>query len=320
MDETLSNRLNEEKVDEIDLDKTVVICSTRAECADVNEQCLERVAGGLEEYCALDTDHQGHPLRAADQLRINRCRERLPDVLQVKVGARVILRRNFDIEAGWVNETLAVALYPNCIVIQKAANPSDRLPVPRFRQRLKIPAGFLHHTTPAVSTAVGVCSNCSPSPGHDSPEGCGSPQFSFFESGQAYVALSRVTTLDSLTLWDYVPTTITILQFYKDLLSWCDYVDAIRPTPHPGECVPYPATHHLTHSPRRTLGLTTSQTKSMLIFPSTLNLFAKKNTNEAATEAQIHGPEHRCTSRKEKETGSVSWSTGWSRACKVPRH
>ena len=43
VDETLCKRLTEEKVDEIDLDKTVAICSTRVECADVNEQCLEKL-------------------------------------------------------------------------------------------------------------------------------------------------------------------------------------------------------------------------------------------------------------------------------------
>ena len=42
VDETRCNRLTEEKVDEINLDKTVVICSTRVECADVNEQRLEK--------------------------------------------------------------------------------------------------------------------------------------------------------------------------------------------------------------------------------------------------------------------------------------
>ena len=61
----------------------------------------------------------------------------------------------------------------------------------------------------------------------------------FFESGQAYVALSRVCTLEDLTLWDLCPSAIGLLSFYKKLLAWCDCVDSIRPTP-PIEVVEFP--------------------------------------------------------------------------------
>ena len=61
---------------------------------------------------------------------------------------------------------------------------------------------------------------------------------SFFASGQAYVALSRVRKLDDMILWDFC-SAIHLLQFYKDLLKWCDFVDAIRPTPST-DVVPFP--------------------------------------------------------------------------------
>ena len=65
----------------------------------------------------------------------------------------VIVRRNMDIDAGWVNGTLAVviALYQNCVVIQQMSNPSQRIPVPRFRQRIEINSAsysILHHQFP----------------------------------------------------------------------------------------------------------------------------------------------------------------------------
>ena len=66
----------------------------------------------------------------------------------------------------------------------------------------------------------------------------------FFASGQAYVALSRVRTLESLTLWDYTPSAIKIAPYYKLLLQWCDSVDVIRSPPYIGPPVRYPDREH----------------------------------------------------------------------------
>ena len=51
-----------------------------------------------------------------------------------------MLRRNIDVDSGWVNGTLAVvtALTDNCIVVRKLTNTDHRYPVPRFRQKIDI--------------------------------------------------------------------------------------------------------------------------------------------------------------------------------------
>ena len=237
----LKTRLQKPDVDSVDLDKTIIICSTRDGCDKLNNLCLAKISGPVCEYDADDTDNHGNGLRTADHQRIQHHRERLPDKLQLKVGARVILRRNMDIDAGWVNGTLSIvtALYQNCVVIQKMSNPSQRIPVPRFRQRIEINGAsytILRHQFPlqlayavtvhriqglTVQKAI-VCLNSS-----------------FFASGQAYVALSRVRKLEDLILWDFCAPAIHLIQFYKDLLTWCDCVDAIRPTPST-DTVPFP--------------------------------------------------------------------------------
>ena len=145
-------------------------------------------------YEALDTDHHGHPLREADKQTILRFRERLPDKLVLKVGARVVLRRNMNIEGGWVNGTLAVvtSLHPSCVVIAKLANPTHKYPVPRFRQRIEIHGAsysILRQQFP-LQLAYGVTVH--------RVQGCTDQKAivclgeNFFASGQAYVALSRV--------------------------------------------------------------------------------------------------------------------------------
>ena len=84
----LKTRLQKPDVDSVDLDKTIIICSTRDECDKLNNLCLAKISGPVCEYDADDTDNHGNGLRTADHQRIQHHRERLPDKLQLKVGAK----------------------------------------------------------------------------------------------------------------------------------------------------------------------------------------------------------------------------------------
>ena len=237
----LKSRVRPKDVSDIELQRTVVICSTRKECEELNSACIDRVEGNEVVYEALDSDHHGHPLREADLERLQRHRERLPDKLVLKVGARVVLRRNLNIEGGWVNGTLAVVthLHDNCIIIRKLTNPSQRYPIPRFRQRITIPGAsysIMRQQFPlqlAYAVTVHRVQECTV----QKAIVCLNDQF--FESGQAYVALSRVRNLEDLILWDFDASAVYLSAFYKQLLHWCDYVDVIRPTK-PQDVVEYP--------------------------------------------------------------------------------
>ena len=237
----LRSRVRVENWDTIDLNTTVVICSTRDECREINDHCIERVDGCSCEYVAVDSDHNGNPLRSADEERISRCRERLADKLVLKVGARVILRRNIDIKGGWVNGTLATVkqLHENCIVIQKMNKPTERYPVPRFKQRFDIPGCSYNIIRSQFPLQLAYAVTVHRMQGMTVRKAIVKLNEHFFASGQAYVALSRVRHLEDLIIWGYCPQAIHIDQFYHQLLAWCDCVDAIRPTP-PSTIVPYP--------------------------------------------------------------------------------
>ena len=237
----LRDRVQPRDIDSLELDRTVVICSTRVECEEINNLCIKRMDGNETVYEAIDTDHHCHPLREADKQTVLKYCERLPDQLVLKVGARVVLRRNMNIEGGWVNGTLAVitSLHPSCIVVVKLANPTHKYPVPRFRQRIEIRGAsysILRQQFP-LQLAYGVTVH--------RVQGCTVQKAvvcldeSFFASGQAYVALSRVRTLQDLVLWQFHPSAIYLHPFYLQLLKWCDAVDAVRPTP-PTDVVEHP--------------------------------------------------------------------------------
>ena len=53
--EVLKQRLQKRDVSSIQLDRTVVICSTREECEEINDDCIRRVEGSEVVYGALDT-------------------------------------------------------------------------------------------------------------------------------------------------------------------------------------------------------------------------------------------------------------------------
>ncbi len=57
LDSTLHSHVSEENWDSFDLDTTVVICSRRDRCDEINNHCIKRLEGCSCEFTAVDTDH-----------------------------------------------------------------------------------------------------------------------------------------------------------------------------------------------------------------------------------------------------------------------
>ena len=227
----LCSRCEKEDVAKVDLNATVIICSKREECRHFNTVCLEMLEGSGMHYEAVDTDHNGMPLRASDKKRLERVSDRLSDELHLKVGARVVLRRNVNIERGWVNGTIAqvVSLAQNCIVLCQVDKPKERLPLPRFKQLVTISGASYHIVRRQFPVMPGYAVTVHRVQGMTVKKAVVLLNKNFFASGQAYVALSRVRNLEDLTIWRYHHSAIHILDFYRQLLRWCDAQDVIRP-------------------------------------------------------------------------------------------
>ena len=92
----LKGRLTHVDISSVDLNKTVIICSTRNEVDAINSECLKLIDGSEHIYVAVHTDSNGQPLREADQNRLKHINTRLPDTIVLKEGCRIVLRRNLN--------------------------------------------------------------------------------------------------------------------------------------------------------------------------------------------------------------------------------
>ena len=246
VESTLKKCLRPRDIASIDLTKTVVICSKRKEVDEINGECLQRIDGELKCYTALDSDNNGKPLREADQQRLRRINTRLPDGLSLKEGCRVVLRRNLDISQGWVNGTMCevLTLMPNSILVSKLGSPNAKYPVIRTKQKIEIKGASYSITRSQFPLQLAYAVTVHRVQGLTVEKAIVTLNNNFFESGQAYVALSRVRKLDDLVLWDFSRSAIMLSPYYKQLLKWCDSVDVIRVPPYDGDPVRYPNRKH----------------------------------------------------------------------------
>ena len=160
----------------------------------------------------------------------------------------MLLRRNVNIERGWVNRTIAqvVSLAQNCIVVCQVDKPKEWLPLPRFKQLITISGASYHIVRYQFPVIPGYAVTVHRVQGMTARQTVKKAVVllnkNFFESGQAYVALSWVKNLEDCTIWRYHHSAIYILDFYKQLLRWCDAQDTIQP-PHlpPVEDGQYPS-------------------------------------------------------------------------------
>ena len=140
VDSMLKSRLRPININSVYLSHTVIIYSRCKDVDEINAECLKYIEGNAHEFVAVDTDTNGQPLREADRLRLSRAATHLPDVLMLKKGCTIVLRRNLQISEGWVNDAMCEVLdmTPNCILVCKVGFPNNRYPAPRTKQKIDI--------------------------------------------------------------------------------------------------------------------------------------------------------------------------------------
>ena len=230
IDNILQSRvLNDCDIDKLDLENAAIICSLRRERNEWNNKFLATLKTEPVSFEAEDTDLQGKALKDSDKLRITRYhKERLEDTLTLKVGARVVLTKNIDIACGWTNGTLAVVtnIFKNSVTIQHLQT-NRKTVVTKTKQKLGFPGCTAKYIRQQFPLILGWALTVHKVQGMTLSRAYVQLSKSFFASGQAYVALSRVKTMEDLHLLQYDKRAIRLDPFYDKLLKWMASVDVI---------------------------------------------------------------------------------------------
>ena len=242
-DEHVMKVLNERKVTEYptkpsDLENNAaVIVSLRKERDTINENILANLDGQETVYKAEDTDGNGHPISSKEEEKVRLFRrERFADELHLKVGARVVLLKNMDVENGWVNGTLCtVTTLSDHYIIVQSLSTKKFIVVRRVKQYLQ----YKHATSVIIRHQFPLCLGWALTvhkvQGTTLEKAYILLNENFFASGQAYTALSRVKSLENLFLLDFQPSAITLSECHREVLQQVELRNVIceNPVPRP---------------------------------------------------------------------------------------
>jgi len=215
-----------------------IICSTHDQRNQVNEAMFNTLAGQVYEFEAHDTDSNGQPLNAGDVKYINGSKGSLPKTLKLKIGAIVILTRNLNVDTGLVNGTRATVSNINqrrgLIEIQIRDSHSETTRkeyIHRIKQKFTYAQSGIDLYRVQFPLILGWAMTVHRVQGMTLPYAQIYLDETFFENGQAYVALSRVTSLNSLHLISFDAKAIKTSEKVKALYKIESSLSATVPNP-----------------------------------------------------------------------------------------
>lgn len=211
VDETIANRLLATSKQKIEANGIVAtqLCSHTNDANVINESRLERLPSETKLFEAQDSD-----LASAKQLD---SQVLAPGKLELKIGAQIMLLKNINVADGLVNGARGIVKeFVNGIPLVKFKNGREYLAKPE-KWIIKTPLGVVI-TRKQIPLKLAWAFSIHKSQGLTLD--CVEMSLSkVFEAGQAYVALSRAQSLDSVRVLDFDAKQVwanpNVLQFYK---------------------------------------------------------------------------------------------------------
>src|ERR1700712_4584762 len=212
--------------------RTTIVFSTRRACDEMNQQILDNIEGEEHVFTAIDTSMGNTQLSEVQKLRLEGKPEKFRTVIRLKVNATVVLRRNLDVAAGQVNGRRAIVeqickdhtnAYNNYVMLQ-SLDGKERWAVKPIRQTIE-DYGQDPYQRWQLPIDLGFASTVHRVQGMTLDDIVISLDETFFDSGQAYVALTRTKRLDQIRLLKFDKRAIFLDDYYRSLVTWMSHMD-----------------------------------------------------------------------------------------------
>ena len=226
-------------IKELDYDEVLkknltVIVSKRKQVDEINNIILGKLKGQLYTFYAEDTDLKGGPLSEQQLERLKKKDEKMADCIQIKVNALVHIRRNINVASGLVNGRPAIVESiheeSNIIILKSLDDDPQFWPITRQRQTIDDfgENRYVRHQFPIT---LGWASTVHRIQGQTLDNAIVQVDNEFFDSGQAYVALTRTRRIEDLTLLAFEPSRVFLSPYYRELLKWIENNDYFNENP-----------------------------------------------------------------------------------------
>ncbi|XP_076838064.1 ATP-dependent DNA helicase PIF1 isoform X2 [Brachyhypopomus gauderio] len=190
------------------------LCTHKDDVELTNDNKLKQLPGSLRTYEAVDSD----PVL----VKVIDAQSPVGQVVQLKVGAQVMLTKNLDVQRGLVNGARGVVLdfLPGNQGLPRVRFLSGAVEVVKHERWVFGGGGALSLTRQQLPLKLAWAVSIHKSQGMTLD--CVEISLArVFESGQAYVALSRARSLEGLRVMDFNPRVVRadqdVLLFYKRL-------------------------------------------------------------------------------------------------------
>ena len=183
-----------------------VLCSKHVSREKINEEIQEKTLKEqpLFQLRGQDYDEGGNRLSSEHSEDMDNIKGIMPKNIVVRKGAKVMITRNLDVAGGVVNGTVGILhRVHNKVLMVKTLDGSNTIPVPKVKQKMHLKKNGIYVYRVQFPVILAWACTVHKAQGMTLDKCFVYMDNTFFASGQAYVALSRVSEFKNLHLLSF---------------------------------------------------------------------------------------------------------------------